>query len=99
VNRSIWDLIWFKVTYSTNPSIPNPFNPTTTISFTLPETSETRLTVYDILGREVEVLVNGVLGTGTHQATYEAGDLPSGMYTYRLTAGDFSQSRLMMLVK
>jgi hypothetical protein len=63
---------------------PNPFNPQTTITFSLEESAQVRLSVYDMLGRELQVLVNGVLQPGSYDATFDAGELPSGTYLYRL---------------
>ncbi|MEM9665811.1 MAG: T9SS type A sorting domain-containing protein, partial [Bacteroidota bacterium] len=78
---------------------PNPFNPTTTIRFSLPEKSEVSLIVYDMMGREVTRLVESNLSAGTHEATFEAGDLASGMYVYRLVAGTYAESKTMLLLK
>ncbi len=78
---------------------PNPFNPQTTISFTMPESAEVHLAVYDLLGREVAMLVNGVLEAGTHQARFDAGELPSGGYIYRLTTPQGEFTKMMMLMK
>ena len=85
--------------YSLQSPYPNPFNPTTTISFALPEASHVELTVYDLQGREVIELVNGVRDAGVHEATFEASDLASGIYFYRIEAGDFKTVRKMVLVK
>ena len=65
---------------------PNPFNPQTTIGFTLPSASDVRLVVYDALGREVARLVEGELGAGLHEARFDGGSLASGLYLYRLVA-------------
>lgn len=78
---------------------PNPFNPSTAISFDLPKASAVTLVVYDATGREVARLVEGSLGTGRHQVTWDAKDMPSGVYFYRLTAGSFVETRAMTLVK
>ena len=78
---------------------PNPFNPQTTIRFSVPETAQVTLVVYDVLGRQVRVLVDGVRETGIHEAVFEAGNLPSGVYLYRLTAGSISQTKRMTLLK
>jgi hypothetical protein len=76
---------------------PNPFNPTTAITFSVKETAHVRLAVYDLLGRELEVLVNRVLEAGAYESHFEAGDLPSGTYLYRLTtpAGTFTQTMVL----
>ena len=77
---------------------PNPFNPVTTIRFGTPEAAAVTLVVYDLLGREVERLVDGSVAAGRHTVTFEAGDLPSGLYVYRLTtpAGSFTQTMLLL---
>lgn len=76
---------------------PNPFNPTTNISFSLAQAGYTELRVYDLLGREVKVLVNSELMAGLHQVNFDAVDLSSGVYVYRLTSGKQSQVRRMVL--
>jgi len=63
---------------------PNPFNPQTTLRFTLPEEAHVRLTVYDVLGREIMVLVDGTRLAGTHEGHFDGSRLPSGIYVYRL---------------
>lgn len=78
---------------------PNPFNPQTTIAFTLPQAAPVRLTVYDILGRQVAILRDGAFAAGRHEVTFDASGLPSGMYMYRLEAGSFVQTRRMLLLK
>ena len=78
---------------------PNPFNPQTTIRFSVPEASVVKLMVYDVLGREVRVLVDGVRQAGVHQVVFEAGDLPSGTYLYRLETPQGSFVKTMQLVK
>ena len=78
---------------------PNPFNPRTVVSFSLPVVSDVVLKVYDIQGREVETLVNERLNAGTYESTFDASRLPSGVYFYKLTAGDFTETRKMMLLK
>lgn len=85
--------------YSLKQNYPNPFNPSTTISFALPEAGETKLAVYDELGREVANLFEGYLSAGTFEAKFDAVKLSSGMYLYKLTSGKYSEVRRMMLVK
>lgn len=78
---------------------PNPFNPTTTIRFALPQAEQVRLTVYDVLGREVAVLVDQPMVSGEHTVVFDAARLPGGTYLYRLEAGAFSQTRHFILIK
>ncbi len=86
---------------------PNPFNPSTTITYTIP-TSETfhatsqqlvELIIYDVLGRKVATLVNKKQSPGNYSVTFDAKNLPSGLYFYKLTAGNFSQTKKMLLLK
>ena len=78
---------------------PNPFNPQTTIRFSVPEASVVKLVVFDVLGREVRVLVDGTREAGTHEVVFEAGDLPSGTYLVRLETPQGSFVQTMQLVK
>jgi|GEM_PF-317668 len=78
---------------------PNPFNPTTAISFELRDASFVKLGVYDISGRQVAELANGWREAGSHEVTFDGSDLPSGIYLYRLSAGDWQESGKMVLMK
>ena len=78
---------------------PNPFNPETTIRYTLPQTGKVHLAVYNLLGHEVAVLVDEPKPAGHHTTRFEAGDLPSGAYLYRLQTQDKIMARTMILVK
>ena len=78
---------------------PNPFNPVTTIRFALPEASRVRIQVFDLLGREVALLVDGNLSAGRHEVVFDARGLASGHYIYRMNAGSFEQHRSMILMK
>ena len=78
---------------------PNPFNPETTIGYALPHTGKVRLVVYDLLGHEVAVLVDGLQPAGRHAVRFRGDHLPSGPYAYRLQAGDEVVVRTMILVK
>lgn len=78
---------------------PNPFNPTTNIKFNVSEQSNVKLTVYDALGREVTTLVNSEMSAGTHQVTWNAANIASGIYFYRMEAGDFVTIKKMLLMK
>ena len=86
-----------EVTLSAN--YPNPFNPETTIRYALPQAGQVRLVVYDLLGHEVAVLVDQSRPAGNHTVRFGAGNLSSGLYVYRLHAGDETIVRTMMLVK
>jgi hypothetical protein len=78
---------------------PNPFNPTTRISYTMPVSGTAHLAVYDLLGREVAVLVNGPVAAGSQFVNFDASALSSGVYMYRLTAGGQTLTRKMTLMK
>lgn len=78
---------------------PNPFNPGTVISYRLPENSLVQIKVYDLLGNEIETLVNEEKSAGEYQIYFNADFLSSGVYFYRVTAGNFSQTRKMILQK
>ncbi len=78
---------------------PNPFNPETSIRFALPRTGHVRLAVYDVVGREVAVLVDGVRAPGTHTEIFKTPDLPTGMYVYVLSTSETVLTRKMLLVK
>jgi len=80
-------------------NFPNPFNPSTTIRYTIPENGLVTLKVFDVLGREVTTLINEVQNAGTHTAQFSGKDMPSGMYLYTITAGNFTSTKKMMLVK
>ena len=78
---------------------PNPFNPSTTISYALPVSGHVNLTVYDMQGRAVRVLVNAQRAAGRHEVTFNAGGLASGLYLYRLNTGGQTLTKQMLLVK
>jgi len=85
--------------YSLEQNYPNPFNPETLIKFSIPEGNFTSLRIYDILGKEVAVLVNEELAAGSYKITYTAADLPSGIYLYLLSSGSFVEAKKMILIK
>ena len=85
--------------WSLKPNYPNPFNPATTIPFELSETTSVRLTIYDMLGRTIDVLEDGVYPAGAHQVVWKADSMPSGTYIYRLEANGETQTRMMNLLK
>ncbi len=78
---------------------PNPFNPVTVIEYSIPKGSNVELKVYDMLGREVEILVNSFLRAGYYKAEFTGKDMPSGVYMYKLSAGNFVETKKMLLVK
>jgi photosystem II stability/assembly factor-like uncharacterized protein len=78
---------------------PNPFNPVTKIRFAITHSSETKLVVYDILGSEVRTLLNEELKAGMYEVDFSAGELPSGVYFYKLTSGAFAETKKMILLK
>ncbi|MCL5027678.1 MAG: serine hydrolase [Bacteroidetes bacterium] len=82
-----------------NQNYPNPFNPSTTINFSLPKTGYVTLKVFDILGREASTLVDSKMTAGKHSVLFNAMDLPSSIYFYQLNAGDFMETKKMILVK
>jgi hypothetical protein len=78
---------------------PNPFNPSTVISYSLPSASDVKLTIYNSLGQRIQVLENGFKSAGTYSVTFNASELPSGIYFYKIEAGKFIQVKKMMLIK
>lgn len=85
--------------YSIFQNYPNPFNPSTKIKFTLPSPENVKISIYDITGRKVKDLLNQNLTAGTHTVDFDATDLASGTYIYRINAGSFVQSKKMVLLK
>jgi flagellar hook assembly protein FlgD len=78
---------------------PNPFNAQTTVKYILHKTRRVRIDVYDLLGRKVETLVNEEKQAGQHQAVWDASDRSSGVYFYRIEAGEFIETKKMILLK
>jgi len=85
--------------YFLSNNYPNPFNPSTRITFGILKNQKVRLSVLDILGREISVLVNENLKPGTYEASFRADNLSSGIYFYRLTTDTYSETKRMMLIK
>jgi hypothetical protein len=85
--------------YALHQNYPNPFNPTTMISYQLPVIGPVQLTVHDILGREIATLVNRQMPAGEHQVSWDASDMPSGIYYYKIQAGEYTKVRKMILMK
>ncbi len=86
-------------TFALLQNYPNPFNPTTEIRYQLSAISKVSLKVYDLLGREVETLVEGEMTAGAHRVTFDASRFASGIYFYRLKAGDFIATKKLVLIK
>jgi hypothetical protein len=87
------------VAYQLSPNYPNPFNPSTIIEFGLPEEEFARLTIYDLLGNEIETLVSERLNPGSYRVTWNAANHAAGVYFYRLQAGKFTETRKLVLLK
>jgi hypothetical protein len=87
------------IDYNLADAYPNPFNPTTTISFTIPEAGAIELRIFDLSGREVATLVNGVTEAGTHTMEWNAAGLPSGTYFYSLKSAEFTATKKLLLLK
>jgi hypothetical protein len=85
--------------YALSQNYPNPFNPTTNIKFNLPKNENVSLKIYDILGNEVQNLVEGVQQAGVYNITVDASNLASGIYFYTLRAGSFVETKKMSLIK
>lgn len=80
-------------------NFPNPFNPFTLIKFNLIKSGNVKITVYDVLGREIKILINEVLNPGKYSIDFNAGNLASGIYYYRITTNDFTDIKKMLLIK
>jgi hypothetical protein len=78
---------------------PNPFNPSTTIHYSIPKLSFVSLKIYDVLGSEISTLVNEEKQAGTYEVKFDAGGLSSGVYFYQLNAGDFEETKKMILIR
>jgi photosystem II stability/assembly factor-like uncharacterized protein len=87
------------VEYSLEQNYPNPFNPTTVIKYALPRSSNVSLKIYDMLGNEVKTVVNEFKTAGTYSVNFDASSLSSGVYFYKIVAGDFTDAKKMTLVK
>ena len=87
------------VKFELSQNYPNPFNPTTKINFSIPQNSEVTLTVFNVLGQKVKTLVQGFMEAGKHTINFDASGFNSGIYLYKLEAGNFSEVRKMTLLK
>lgn len=86
-------------TFALLQNYPNPFNPSTTIQYDVPKTSFVKISVYDILGTEVKILVSEEKNSGRYEITFDANNLSSGIYYYTISTGEFNQSKKMILMK
>jgi hypothetical protein len=85
--------------FALDQNYPNPFNPTTTLEFRVPRSESVSLKVYDIVGRKVATLVEGPREPGVYNVTWDADEFPTGVYFAKMTAGEFSAFRKLMLMK
>ena len=85
--------------YILHQNYPNPFNSSTVIEFEIPKRTEIKLSVYDMLGREVKTLVNEIKSPGKYIVSFDASSLSSGVYFYKISAGEFSDVKRMVLIK
>jgi hypothetical protein len=89
----------FPVNYNLAQNFPNPFNPSTTIRYTIPERAQVKLEIYNMLGQLIEVLVDEEQFSGYHEVVFRRTNLASGVYIYRLQAGYFVETRRMIILK
>ena len=82
-----------------SPNYPNPFNPVTTIPYQLPKSAFVNLSIYSITGQLVETIVNGYKSTGLHTVEWNAREVGSGIYFYKITAGEFTEVRKCLVLK
>jgi len=85
--------------YKLEQNYPNPFNPTTTIRYSIPKAGSVTLKIYNLIGEEIATLVNEEKAAGNYEIEFDATQLPSGVYFYQIKAGDFSQTKKMLLLK
>lgn len=85
--------------FSISQNYPNPFNPSTVITFSLPEQALVKLAVYNVLGQEIALLENGIKNAGNYSVIWNADNIPSGVYIYKITAGNFEKTMKMILLK
>ena len=86
-------------TFSLEQNYPNPFNPTTTIKYEIPNTANIKLIIYDILGREIQTLVNEIQNPGIYEIEFNAASMSSGVYIYKIQAGEFMATRKMVILR
>jgi hypothetical protein len=100
VNKEqLTDLVGNPDKFVLNQNYPNPFNPSTILSYTLKSDAQVRLTVFNLVGQSVQILVDGYQVAGDYEVSFDATDLPAGIYLYKLQVGDYSSVKRMTLVK
>jgi len=87
------------IDFSLEQNYPNPFNPVTTIQYSIPQRSNVTLKVYDLLGNEIATLVDEYKPAGKYEVEWDASNLSTGVYLYKLTAGEFSSVKKLVLLK
>ncbi len=90
---------YIPVTYQLEQNYPNPFNPSTRIVYSIPEEGYVKLAIYNMLGEEVETIVNSTQKAGRYEVNFDASKLSSGVYIYRIEAANFTASKKLMLLK
>ena len=98
-SEKVHDLKVLPPRYGIDQNYPNPFNPTSTIKYTLPKESHITFIIYDILGREIATLVNETQEAGYKSVQFNASNLASGIYFYRLQAGAFTETKKLLLIR
>ena len=96
-NRTVQAMI--PAVFSLEQNYPNPFNPSTSIKFNIPKQSNVKLVIYDVIGKEVATLVNEMKQPGSYEAVFNGDNFASGVYFYRLEAGNFTDVKKMVLIK
>ena len=96
---SLTEAVTLPETFSLDRAYPNPFNPTTTLSFAIPVDSEVSLSIYNLQGREVSTLIDGNMDAGYHSVVWNADSYSSGVYFVKMVAGEFVNTQKLMLVK
>jgi hypothetical protein len=99
VGTSVVEEAGIPLRYFVAQNYPNPFNPSTTIEYGLPKEGNVTVRVFNLVGQEVSTLVDGKQVAGVHRVQFDASNLPSGIYFYRVSAGEFSQANRMLLMK
>jgi hypothetical protein len=85
--------------YSLSQNYPNPFNPITNIKFSIVKAGDVKIIVYDLIGREVQALVNERLNAGTYETKFDGSMLTSGVYFYQMVSGDYRETKKLLLLK